>query len=223
VADVVLPIEATPDHLVSISMYSTLGLIGGLLSVAASDGRNRCADAIAELLHAAQRSIPRWQETIDRDDRLVEERATYFLARGSSTASCHEARLLWEEAAKSPAAALTTGGFRHGTQEMLCENVRIVLWVDRHWMRKEDLALAADIGRCAAQVVLIGEGLPPDPDAIVFPIPQSPPGWQFLADIIPMQLCAERLSRTRGVDCDAFRYCPYIIEHNGGLVSSHPG
>jgi len=49
-------------------------------------------------------------------------------------------------------------------------------------------------------------------------LPAIPPEWQFLIDIIPAQLVAERLARLSGVDCDSFRLCSYIVEDDWGLL-----
>ena len=53
---------------------------------------------------------------------------------------------------------------------------------------------------------------------IMFQLPAIPSGWQFLVDIIPTQLVAERLSRLSGVDCDTFRLCAFVVEDEGGLL-----
>jgi len=52
----------------------------------------------------------------------------------------------------------------------------------------------------------------------VFQLPAIPPEWQFLIDIIPAQLAAERLSRLSGVDCDSFRLCSFVVEDEYGLL-----
>ena len=50
--------------------------------------------------------------------------------------TCHEARLLWKEGAKSPATAVGTSSFRHGPQEMFRKDARFALWIDGHRMRE---------------------------------------------------------------------------------------
>jgi hypothetical protein len=50
-----------------------------------------------------------------------------------------------------------------------------------------------------------------------------PPNWQFLIDIIPAQLAAERLARLSGVDCDSFRFCSFIVEDEYGLLREEAG
>jgi fructoselysine-6-P-deglycase FrlB-like protein len=112
---------------------------------------------------------------------------------------------------------MTTGGFRHGPQEILTRPARIGLWLDAGRMRREDLALAADLRRYGTKRMLIGEDLPADAGDLVLSLPPVPAAWQFLIDILPVQLAAERLAHLRGVSCDEFRICPYIVEREGGL------
>ena len=71
--------------------------------------------------------------------------------------------------------------------------------------------------RCFRMVV--GQGVDEDAGELVLRIPEAPPGWQFLFDIIPAQLAAENLSRIAGVDCDSFKNCPYIVRSEYGLIT----
>ena len=67
--------------------------------------------------------------------------------------------------------------------------------------------------------MLIGEKLPKNAGDLVCQLPASPPHWQSVIDILPIQLAAERLSRMSGVDCDSFRICSYIVEDENGLLN----
>jgi hypothetical protein len=71
--------------------------------------------------------------------------------------------------------------------------------------------------------MLIGRDLPQDAGDLVLQVPATPPGWQFLIDIIPAQLAAERLARLSRVDCDSFRYCSFIVEDEYGLLREEAG
>jgi len=126
--------------------------------------------------------------------------------------------LLWEEAAKLPASAMPTGGFRHGPQEVIRKGLRIALWIDRETMRAQDLTVAADLKKLGAKVLLIGQDLPKDAGDLVLQLPSIRREWQFLIDIIPIQITAERLAYAGKQDCDVFRLCQYIIEDEGGLI-----
>lgn len=206
-ADVVLPLGVAFDHAVSIVTYTALSLAGALAvadAPALEDALERMPSAIDE----GRAALEGWEPPPG---------PAYFLGRGGSLATAHEARLLWEEAAKMPATALTTGGFRHGPQEIVRPGVLVGLWVHGERRRSEDLALARDLRSLGARVMLVGQDLPPDAGDLVFRVPSIDPAWQFVLDVVPAQLAAERAARARGVDCDAFRLCSYIVEAEGGL------
>ena len=85
-------------------------------------------------------------------------------------------------------------------------------------MRGPDLAVARDLKRLGASVMVIGQDLAEDGGDLVFRLPEMPAEWQFLIDVIPAQLAAERLAHRSGVDCDSFRLCSYIVEDEWGLL-----
>jgi glucosamine--fructose-6-phosphate aminotransferase (isomerizing) len=223
-AKVVLWMHAAFDHLVSVTMYSALTLVGGLLAANVTGRLTTYLQmGLASMLRHAQESLPGWQQKIERSPWFDPALPTYFLARGGSLASCHETRLLWEEAAKAPASAMTTGGFRHGPQEMLLEPAAIGMWIDERILRDQDLALAADLRQRGATLMLIGSDIPDSAGDLVFSLPRLPAaceGWQFLADIIPAQLASHRMATLRNVDCDQFFICPYVITSEGGLTGN---
>jgi glutamine---fructose-6-phosphate transaminase (isomerizing) len=208
------------DHAVSVTMYTGLAMAAGLVAgVTVGSMDSSFGPSLTESLTSVEKNLDHWREKIEACDWISSSPSVYFLARGASLASCHEARLLWEEAAKAPATAMGTGGFRHGPQEMVFPGMRFCLWLDQHLLRAEDLEVAGDLRKLGAAVMLIGEGLSDEAGDLVFSLPRSPRGWQFLTDVIPAQLAAERLSRLRGVDCDSLRFCPYIVENEGGIIS----
>jgi glucosamine--fructose-6-phosphate aminotransferase (isomerizing) len=217
-ADATIHLNAAFDHMVSVTMYSGLALAAGLLAALSCRGlRADLVDALRAALHEAGERVPHWRALAEESGWFAAEGPAYLLARGASLASAHETRLTWEEAAKSPATALSTGGFRHGPQEMLAPGSRVALWVGNEWMREQDLALARDLRRCGACVLVIGPRIPPETGDLVLEIPPLPEPWQFVIDIIPAQLAAERLARLRRQDPDSFRYCPYIVEEESGF------
>jgi glucosamine--fructose-6-phosphate aminotransferase (isomerizing) len=218
-SDIVLYTNTDFDHAVSVSTYSAVALAGALLAVEATGHSARSVqDVLAKALVDTAAAIPEWRKTIERSGWLGDGSGfTYFLARGASLASCHEARLLWEEAAKKPATALTSGGFRHGPQEIVREGMCAGIWIDAERMRSQDLDLAHDLRRLGARVLLIGQGLTESDADCVLHLPSIPAQWQFPIEIIPIQIAAERLAAVRGEDPDSFRLCSYIVEDEGGL------
>lgn len=219
-SDIVLNTSTDFDHAVSISTYSAIALAGVLLALEATG--NSAQQVQMELLQSltdAAAAIPGWRKTIESSGWLGKgNEPMYFIARGRSLASCHEARLLWEEAAKKPATALTAGGFRHGPQEIVREGLRVGMWIDAQHMRTEDLDLARDLKRLGARVLMIGQQLEEGVGDCVLSLPSIPARWQFLIDIIPIQIAVNSLAALRGVDPDSFRLCSYIVEDEGGLI-----
>lgn len=219
-ADVTVLLDAVFDHQVSVTMYSALALVGCALARLSTDSlEESLASELAIALAESMNAFSVWQEKLGRTSWLNPGAPTYFLGRGPGLATCHEARLLWEEAAKVPASAMSTGGFRHGPQEMMRAGVRIGLWIDGQRMREQDLALARDLREYGAEVLLIGQQLPEDAADLVLNLPKISAHWQFVLEIMPIQLAAELLSHLNAEDCDAFRICSYIVEDEGGLGS----
>ncbi|PYT49277.1 MAG: hypothetical protein DMG44_11120 [Acidobacteria bacterium] len=214
---IVVPIAL--DHAISVNTYSTLAAAVGLLaSNVAGSFDAQLASTLSLSIAETARAIPGWQKQVADTTWLLPGAVSYFLARGSSLGSCCEARLLWEEGVKAPATAMGTGSFRHGPQEMIAKDFRFGMWIDGAQMREQDLAVARDLRQLGASVMLIGQHLPGDAGDLVFQLPAIPSEWQFLIDIIPVQLAAERLSRLSGVDCDSFRLCSFVVEDEYGLL-----
>jgi glucosamine--fructose-6-phosphate aminotransferase (isomerizing) len=214
-------VPALRDHAISVNTYSTLAVAAAVLACVAVDSFD---DKLAASLRCAAAEtghrIPEWQEQIASSHWVAPRKLVHFLARGGSLGSCHEARLLWEEGAKSEATALGTGSFRHGPQEMVVEGSRFALWIDGQRSREQDLSVVHDLRRLGTSVVLIGQNLSSDAGDLVFALPEVHPEWQFMIDIVPAQLAAEYLAQLSGVDCDSFRICSYIVEDEYGLIGA---
>jgi glutamine---fructose-6-phosphate transaminase (isomerizing) len=218
-ADITIVVPATPDHGISVNTFSTLNLAAGALASATAglfDGNT--VAMLSGAFAKVNQMLPAWQQQIADTSWLMPQVPYYFLARRSSFGSAQEARLVWEEGAKTPATAMGTGSFRHGPQEVVTPDVRFCMWIDRGRTRDQDLIIAGDLKKLGAEVMLIGQDLPVDAGTLIFQLPMVPPQWQFLLDVIPTQLAAERLSRLSGVDCDAFRFCSFIVEDDFGLL-----
>jgi len=218
-ADVVLHMMANFDNAVSVSMYSAMALIGGLLAVATE---GKLTDSLTAQLQNAftvlSTKLNSWKEQIEASGWLDTKAPMYLLARGASFASANEARLLWEEAAKLPATALTSGTFRHGPQEVIRQGMRLAVWIEKEKSRTQDLALTQDLRKLGVKVLAIGQDLPANAGDLVLQIPSVPAEWQFVLDIVPIQMASECLARLGNQNCDGFRLCSYIVEDEGGLI-----
>jgi glucosamine--fructose-6-phosphate aminotransferase (isomerizing) len=215
---VAIVIPAMLDHAISVNAYSTLLIAASALADSATA---RFTSVAAALLHAIGETgtcLEVWQEQLEESNWLAEGAPYYFLARGGSLGTCHEARLLWEEGVKMPATAMSTSSFRHGPQEIVRHGMRFCMWIDQAQMRDQDLSVAHDLRELGASVMLIGENVQRNAGDLVCQLPTSPSHWQFVIDVLPVQLAAERLSRLSGVDCDSLRICSYVVEDEHGLL-----
>jgi glucosamine--fructose-6-phosphate aminotransferase (isomerizing) len=218
-ANISIVVSIDFDHAISVNTYSSLAATAGALaSATAGSFDDQLAGKLLRAIDALAESLAPWQSQILDSAWPAPGSSFYFLGRGGSLGSCHEARLLWEEGVKSPATAMGTSSFRHGPQEMVSNDVRFGVWIDGQRMRPQDLAVVRDLTLLGASVMLIGQDVPKDAADLVLQLPVAPPDWQFLVDVVPAQLAAERMAHLSGVDPDLFRYCSYIVESEYGLM-----
>ena len=220
---IALVIPTKLDHSISVNTYSTLLIAAAALTSSATTDFSCVAPSILHTLREAGEYMESWQAQMEEASWLVRSAPYYFLARGGSLGTCYEGRLLWEEGVKMPATAMSSSGFRHGPQEIVREGIRFCMWIDQTRMRDLDLSVARDLKELGASVMLIGENLPLGQADLVCQLPGSLTDWQFIIDVFPIQLAAERLSRMVGVDCDSFRTCSYVVEDEQGLLPKKAG
>src|SRR5262249_6897065 len=217
-SDVAIVVPTPLDHGISVATFSTLRMAACALASSSEMSLESVAKPLTRTLDDADRHLDLWGQRLDRSRWLEPGEPYYFLARGASLGSCHEARLLWEEGVKAPATAMSTSSFRHGPQEIVRPGMRVCLWIDQMHMLDQELSVAYGLRELGASVMFIGENVSPDDGDLVCELPASPHHWQFAIDILPIQLAAERLSKLSGVDCDSFRLCSYVVEDERGLL-----
>lgn len=223
-SDVCLLTHVDFDHSISASTYLSIILTGQLLALRAGKSiwRKEFPDSLANVLQEIQGRLISWQEIIESGDWTANRESSYFLGRGANLASAHEGMLLWEEAAKQPAAALSTGAFRHGPQEIVRPGLSLTIWLENALARNHDIALIHDLYDKGVDVVTIGSQLTDEVKGKKIEIP-SLPGllgadlFTPVINIIPVQMMAEKLARTKGEDPDHFTFCNFVVEREGGL------
>jgi glutamine---fructose-6-phosphate transaminase (isomerizing) len=217
-ADIPIVLPVQPDHGISANTYISLAAgAAAIASTVASMFNAQLVSTLLSAIAATAKEIPGWQQQLANSPWLQPGATYYFLARGASLASSYGAQLLWEEGVKVAAVAMGTDSFRHGPQEIVTAGMRFTIWIDDR-LREADLAVARDLRRLGASVMLIGSSLPADAGDLVIQLPSWPSGWQSLMDIIPAQLAAEALARLSGADCDTFRFASYVVKDETGLL-----
>ena len=218
-ADVALLCNVAFDAAASIATYTAPGLVGGLLAVHAAGKLDRdLTSSLAQAFTECNALVPAWRTQIRQSGWLEAEGPTFFLARACSMASSYEARLLWLEVAKATSTSMTTSTFRHGPQEILASgDIRVVIWLDPERSRENDLRLIGDLTKRHSAIFVIGQRKEPGVRNLWIELPEIPADWQFLIDIVPVQIAAETYAMHRGYDCDKFLVSSYVVESSGGL------
>jgi glucosamine--fructose-6-phosphate aminotransferase (isomerizing) len=207
------------DHSVSVSTYSSIILTGLLLAqfIRPPFSGMPVHDIFIESIEEVRKRLPEWIDMISTTAWMEKDRTTYFTARGIHLASAHESMLLWEEVAKQPASALTTGAFRHGPQEIINHPLNMAIWIDNEVARHHDFALINDLVERQVKVLSIGYNLPKELKGYKLDIPSLPCLLGPVVNIIPMQLASAKLASMKGIDPDVFLFCNFIVQQEGGL------
>lgn len=218
-SDVCLLTQVDFDHSISVNTYTSIILTGQLLASALKPpfSKAELSKSLKQAFNQLIPEIPKWKEIIDQSDWLNKDYSSYFLARGTNLASAFESMLIWQEGAKQPASAMTTGAFRHGPQEILINKLNIGIWIDQKIARENDFKLINDMHAQGVRILTVGNKLPADLKGLKIEMPEILYSFQPLINIIPMQLAVDRFASIKGEDCDSFRFCNFVVEHEGGL------
>jgi glucosamine--fructose-6-phosphate aminotransferase (isomerizing) len=205
------------DHSISVNTFSSIILLGVALAQTTVDNAwlETNQSSICRDLTLLPSYIEIWDANCKKN--LSGSKWYYFIARGSARCSAYESRLLWEEAAKHPATALSTGSFRHGPQEILRKDIAVVIWLTQPENLQHDILLARDIEATGVRVVTVAKSFVLDQYQPSFLLPDVHEALEAVVATIPMQLAAGHFSVWRGEDPDRFRYCNFIVESEGGL------
>ncbi|MBC7827627.1 MAG: SIS domain-containing protein [Chitinophagaceae bacterium] len=214
-SDVCLETHVRFDHAISVNTYSSIILTGQLLARSFDNTflSSPNIDLLERAISKTGEQIIMWKSIIDAINwpRTI----YYFLARGADNASAHESKLLWEEAAKYPAVAMTTGAFRHGPQEIIRNEMQIILWIHHNRTKAYDLELVSNLQEQGVNIITIGHYEPCGFNKIA--VPNMPFGMEAVINVIPMQLAAERFASIEKENSDEFRFCSFVVEKEGGL------
>jgi glucosamine--fructose-6-phosphate aminotransferase (isomerizing) len=217
-ADIDINVASLQDEMVAIQTYTgtvlALYLLGSAVDGSLADTQRKIEKLLPEfalLIEENMKDLTPWEGFLQPGV------ATYLLARGSSCASAWEGALLFHEAAKNSAVAMSAASFRHGPVEVVDESFRGLIFVPRDDTRDLNLALAQDLIRFGGHVRAIGPPLK-DAQAISWcAIPDVPGMLAPLFEIVPLQAAALRLAQLRGIEPGSFRYATKVTVDEAGL------
>ena len=193
------------DHMVSVQSYTSSVAVLLLLAANSLDHSVNSWPAIDELCERLERAV---QSALASAEEWIgffaDAYGIYFLGRGAALASAHEAALLMQEAARTPAAALSTAQFRHGPVEVTGASTRAVIFPSPGPAGDLDMALAGDMGRMGASVRVCDGRSAGDPFAPV-------------VEIVPVQAASCALAVAQGLDPGHFRYASLVTASESGF------
>ena len=196
---VVLPIEAGAETTVASKTYlNTLACLWLLAQAWRPDEAGdaavlpRVAAAVEELVATREAVGALWLERLSAAERL------YFVGHGPHVATARQGAMMMGEWVKRPAIAAGIGAFRHGLIEVADERCAVVVLGSGGATARSTADLSAELAAYGTAVVAVSEGRIVRPD--------RPPARHFgellspLLDVVPMQVFAETLARTLGLE-----------------------
>ena len=199
-------LNSLPDKMVAVQSYSASLAVLLLLAEASLrrplDSLRDSLDGTCSLLESAIPSAVAQSEAWV--EFLREARVVHLMGRGPSLASAHEGALLFNEAARTPSAAVSGAQFRHGPVEIVDCRLRAIVFASQPATRTLDLALASDLEAMGAGVR-------------VCHAPGTPAPFQTLVEIVPVQVAACALALSKGLDPGDFQFATLVTATESGF------
>ncbi len=198
-------VNSASDRMVAVQTYTgtmaaLLLLAAAVLEIPRAESRRALDQAIAALAASIDHELPAKPEWIEF---LTGAEVVYFLGRGPSLASVHEGALLFHEAARTPAIAMSAAGFRHGPVEVVDRRFRAIVFASQPVTRHLDVALAHDLQAMGGGVHICET--------------TGSPHFAPLSEIVPVQLAACWLALEKGLDPGDFRHATLITRTEAGF------
>jgi len=202
----VFPLHAGAETSVAATKSYIAQLAAGARLVAAWQGDRELQDAVARLPEVLERAVRQdWSPAIDA---LVEADRLFVIGRGTGLAVAMEAALKFKETCGIQAEAFSGAELKHGPMALVDDGYPILVFAPRGPAQPGLLALADELARRGARVLLAAPSDTPGAQLPIFgtdaedldPIP-------LVQSFYPM---VEALARERGLDPDRPRHLAKI-------------
>lgn len=187
-------IAATKSHIAQ--------LVAGARLVAAWERDDTMRDALGALPHVLSRAVAQnWSHAVDA---LIGVDRLFVISRGLGLPIAMEAALKFKEVCGIQAEAFSGAEVRHGPMALVVDDYPLFVFAPRGPMQEGLLALADDMRRRGAQVLLAA---PPGTPASTLPLVATDvEDLDPIAAIQSFYPMVEALARARGLDPDAPRH-----------------
>ena len=169
--------------------------------------------AISVTVESAVRAAAEARSILDRGRELAARATAWFgdrpamalLGRGTARAASETGALILKEAARVPAESLEAGQFRHGPLELAGPGLAAAVIATEEATSALDLALASELLRTGAAVLVITNGAAAPEGAEVVRIPDVGRALGPALAVVPFQLLAWSLAHERGFSPNELR------------------
>ena len=197
IADAVVPLHAGPE----LSVAATKSYIAALVAVIQLVGEWAMDAELLAALDGAPDLLERavhlnWDAAVDQ---LTPAHNLYTVGRGLGFGIAQEAALKFKETCGLHAEAFSAAEVRHGPMALVTEGFPVLAFAQDDATRPGLEALAADLSRDGAKVLLAGAD---QASAIVLPTLKAHPVLQPVLEIQSFYGMTAELSRARGFDPD---------------------
>jgi glucosamine--fructose-6-phosphate aminotransferase (isomerizing) len=212
----VLPLQAGVEQAASTKTYTCTLAALYLLVNALRDTLPEGVVALQRLSDQMERTLPLWRDLTRAAAQMLHARASILcLGRGPSFSTASAAELLFQEVAKVPTHAMTTGNFRHGALEALSPKVGYVIFESLPPTRDADHRLARQLGasNSPARDHLLMVGAAKVDDLEMLCVQAEDERLQPLVAILPIQWLTLNLALERGIASDTYNFAQKVTEN----------
>jgi fructoselysine-6-P-deglycase FrlB-like protein len=200
VVDAIIPLDAGEDSKVYTVGYTTTLQAFGLLASALDGDGGDDWKRLPELVSASLDGLA--PAASEASTVLARATAIDVVAGAGSYASAAEAALLLRESTRISTATYETYQYLHGPMEPLTPAHACLIFGDGR-----EVALARYLAGAGVPVVLVtSAAVEPEPDLRVLGVAAAPTMSRAVLDIVPAQLLAGEIARSRGLGIDGFLY-----------------
>jgi glucosamine--fructose-6-phosphate aminotransferase (isomerizing) len=199
------------DDLVSINVVT--GMMTATLALAAAilgelEARRDSFESLPDQMDSVL------AESIQRSDEIYQLfakiRPIHLLYRGALKGAAYNARLVFEEVARTPAVPVEAAEFRQGPNEVVDERFGALVFVPDGQPGTLNLSLVKDIRRSRGRALTIGQ-------ASDISISNVPDELLSIPAILPAQVLAYKLAEAQGYEPGTARYITKVITAEEGI------
>ena len=199
------------DDLVSINVVTGMMTATLVLGAAVLEGSEARRDSLESLPDQMDSILA---ESIQRGDEIcrmfAKFRPIHLLYRGALKGAAYNARLVLEEAARTPGVPVEAAEFRQGPNEVVDERFGALVFVPNGQPGSLTRSLVTDVRRSGGRALTIGQSS----DISIANVPDE---LLSILAVIPAQILAYKLAEAQGYEPGTTRYITKVITAEEGI------